>query len=368
MDRDLIGIWFGDPSSVYFVFNLFQNTLRQTTGTGLRRPQAVSRLYLLPRDSKTMATNVGLLDLEAELVSRISELSDVLNKKLNRVGDNAESKAVTVDPAPGPSTSNSNSSPSPSAPQPEGASESLNLPLRRFVWGVSPLSSVRLGHNALTSLMLQEKVVRNALPHATIPPWLDPLHVDIDDPRKLPLCWYGVPFYSDVVFAYAKRIRLGVYLKHALLNLKPGDLDIYQTWPKLVKWFEGESGLTMHLHQVWGERKPLLTFFSNHEMARVTEDMWEITGDLLDDMDYPEDCKPLWYLDRRLDVRVCVSVHYAPCSARLMRSPAVLVFEDFFLIEILSSLRVCLAFAAVLFFKFEFGVVSSSSAYRDCAP
>ncbi|KAM5543917.1 hypothetical protein V8D89_002534 [Ganoderma adspersum] len=219
-----------------------------------------------------MATHVSLLDLEAAFVPPISKLVDFIN----RVDDNS-----AVDPAP--STSNSNSSSSPSAPQPEGnsSSDSLNLPLRSFAWG--------------------KKMVRNVLPHATIPPWLDPLHVDIDDPRKLPLCWYGVPFYSDTVFAYAKRIRLGVDLKHANLNLKPGDLDVYQTWPKLVKWFEGESGLTMHLHQVWGERKPLLTFFSNHEMARVTEEMWEITGDLLDDMDYPEDCKPMWYLDRRLD-------------------------------------------------------------------
>ncbi|KAM5534938.1 hypothetical protein V8D89_011398 [Ganoderma adspersum] len=188
-----------------------------------------------------------------------------------------DNSATALDTAP----NNGDSSSSPSASSSKHASDSLNLRPRNFVWGA--------------------KVIRNALPHATIPPWLDPLHVNINDPRKLPLCWYGVPFYSDTVFAYAKRIRLGVYLKHANLNLKPGDLDVYQTWPKLVKWFEGESGLTMHLHQVWGERKPLLTFFSNHEMARVTEEMWEITGDLLDDMDYPEDCKPMWYLDRRLD-------------------------------------------------------------------
>ena len=158
----------------------------------------------------------------------------------------------------------------------------------------------------------QEKVIRDALPHPTIPPWLDPLDVDIDDPRKLPLCWYGVPFYSDTVFAYAQRIRQAAYIKREILHLKPGDLDIYKTWPKLVKWFEGESGLTMHLHQVWDQPYPLLTFFSNHEMARITEDMWRIIGDLLDDMDYPEGCQLLWYLDRNLCVRVSVLFALAP--------------------------------------------------------
>ena len=89
-------------------------------------------------------------------------------------------------------------------------------------------------------------------------------------------------------------------------------MDIYKTWPKLVKWFEGESGLTMHLHQVWDQPYPLLTFFSNHEMARITEDMWRIIGDLLDDMDYPEGCQLLWYLDRNLCVRVSVLFALAP--------------------------------------------------------
>ncbi|PIL27040.1 hypothetical protein GSI_10179 [Ganoderma sinense ZZ0214-1] len=181
-----------------------------------------------------------------------------------------------------PSSSNSESSSSvQSAPNPAEASESLKLPLRNFVWG--------------------SKLVRDALPHPMIPPWLDPLDVDIDDPRKLPLCWYGVPFYSDMVFAYAQRIRIAVYMKHENLNLKPGDLDTYKTWPKLVKWFEDQSGFTMHLHQVWDERKPLLTFFSNHEIPRVTEDMWEFINALLDDIGYPKDIEPMWYLDRRLD-------------------------------------------------------------------
>ncbi|KAM5543913.1 hypothetical protein V8D89_002530 [Ganoderma adspersum] len=183
-----------------------------------------------------------------------------------------------VDPAP--RNRNSSSSTPSSDTRPGGASDSLKLRPRNFVWGA--------------------KVIRNALPHPTIPPWLDPLDVDIDDPRKLPLCWYGVPFYSDTVFAYAQRIRVAAYIKREILHLKPGDLDIYKTWPKLVQWFEEQSGLTMHLHQVWDQPYPLLTFFSNHEMTRITDDRWRIIGDLLDDMDYPEHCKPMWYLDRNL--------------------------------------------------------------------
>ena len=159
----------------------------------------------------------------------------------------------------------------------------------------------------------QAKVIRNALPDPTIPPWLDPLDVDIDDPKKLPLCWYGVPFYSGVVFEYAKRIRLGVYLKRENLNLKPGDLDIYKTWPKFVKWFEEQSSFTMELHQVWDERMPLLTFFSNREIPRVTDENWELINAMLDEMEYPREIEPMWYLDRRLNVRVCV--HSIPCGA-----------------------------------------------------
>ena len=34
----------------------------------------------------------------------------------------------------------------------------------------------------------------------------------------------------------------------------------------------------MHLHQDWRERKPLLTFFSNHEMVRVMEENWGHAG------------------------------------------------------------------------------------------
>ncbi|PIL27038.1 hypothetical protein GSI_10177 [Ganoderma sinense ZZ0214-1] len=189
---------------------------------------------------------------------------------------NSDNGSAVVDPA-----SNNGSSPSSqSASHSKEDSGSLKMRPREFVWG--------------------KRVIRDILPRYTIPAWLDPLYVDIDDPRKLPLCWYGVPFYFDTIFEYARRIRVAVYAKRENLMLKPGDLDAYRTWPKLVEWFKDQSGLTMHLHQVWDEDEPLLTFFNNHEMEPVTEDMWRIIGDLLDDIDYPEECKPMWYLDRSL--------------------------------------------------------------------
>ncbi|KAM5543926.1 hypothetical protein V8D89_002543 [Ganoderma adspersum] len=226
---------------------------------------------------------VSFSDQVAMLVqTRVSLLpapavGDVTDPVINRAAGDSDSAKDAA-----PTKSN------PSSYSFKQASDSLKLPPCDFVWGTP---------------RTQAKVIRNALPHPTIPPWLDPLDVDIDDPRKLPLCWYGVPFYPDIVFAYAERIRLGIYLKEANLHFKCGDLDIYQTWPKLVKWFKDQSGFTMHLHQVWGERKPLLTFFSNHEMARVTEENWElqVINAMLDEMEYPRECEPMWYLDRRLD-------------------------------------------------------------------
>ena len=45
--------------------------------------------------------------------------------------------------------------------------------------------------------ILQEDVVRKALPDPVIPAWLNPRTVDVDNPLKLPLCWYGLPFFSE---------------------------------------------------------------------------------------------------------------------------------------------------------------------------
>ena len=211
--------------------------------------------------------------------------------------NSAATATATEDPAPGDSDSSS----SPPAFSPKQATNSRKIRPREFVWGVSRRRS-HVWACALTSI--QAKLIRNALPRPTIPRCLDPLTVDIDDPKKLPLCWYGVPFYPDIVFAYAERIRLGVYLEEKVLNLKAGDLDIYNTWPRLVKWFEEQSGFTMQLHQVWRAREPLLTFFCNHEMASVTRENWELIDAMLDEMEYPPECELMWYLDIGLNVRL----------------------------------------------------------------
>ncbi|TBU25612.1 hypothetical protein BD311DRAFT_741090 [Dichomitus squalens] len=168
---------------------------------------------------------------------------------------------------------------------PDGKSSSEDdeyplLPLHEFVWG--------------------EKLVRNTLPQAAIPPWLDPLHVDVDDPKKLPLCWYGVEFLPDLFFKYAERVGLAAYLKFTRAHMKEGDLDIFETWIRFTDWFEKKSGLKVDLIDVWGHEIPIMTVFSNHEIPRITDQMWRDACDLLDDMEFPDEFQLEWYLDRRL--------------------------------------------------------------------
>ena len=154
---------------------------------------------------------------------------------------------------------------------------------------------------------LQAKVIRNTLPQPSIPDWLDPLSVDVDDPKKLPLCWYGVAFRSDLVYKFAERVGLAGYLKFHCGALNPGDLDPYRTWVNFTTWFEKKSGLKLDLNMVWGHDVHILTMFSNHEIPRITDQMWRDACDLLDDMEFPWEYQLEWYLDRRL--AVCTSPH-----------------------------------------------------------
>ena len=48
----------------------------------------------------------------------------------------------------------------------------------------------------------------------------------------------------------------------------------------------------------------ILTFFSNHEIPRITDEMWGQICDLLDDIGYPWEYQTQWYLDRGYRVRV----------------------------------------------------------------
>ncbi|KAI1787554.1 hypothetical protein LXA43DRAFT_705843 [Ganoderma leucocontextum] len=129
---------------------------------------------------------------------------------------------------------------------------------------------------------------------------------DIDDPRKLPLCWYGVPFVDSLVFGFAERVGLASYYDKPNLRLKAGDLDIFETWARLEVWFKKKSGLKLDWILVWGERFPILTFWSNHELLRITKDMWGDVCDLIDDMGYGREFELMWYLDRSLDALYCL--------------------------------------------------------------
>ena len=124
--------------------------------------------------------------------------------------------------------------------------------------------------------MRRMRTPSGAYSHPTIPPWLDPLDVDADDPTKLPLCWYGVPFHSGLVFAYAWRTGVAVYsyMTRRILRLKPEDFSAYRTWPKLVEWLERKSGLKMHVKSMWGSPTPIFTFGASHEMSSITTKKW----------------------------------------------------------------------------------------------
>ncbi|PIL23428.1 hypothetical protein GSI_14739 [Ganoderma sinense ZZ0214-1] len=154
-------------------------------------------------------------------------------------------------------------------------------PLKDFKWG--------------------ENLVRKTLPVYTIPNWLNPSYVDVADPTEIPLCWYGVPFDRDLIYPYTERIGLASYYKEQMLRCQPGDLDVFRTWVNMVKWFEKLTGLKLDLNQVWGRPTPILTFFSNHELPRITKKQVSRIYDLLDDMDYDENSGPMWYLDQSLN-------------------------------------------------------------------
>nr|VWP00867.1 Transcriptional repressor TUP1 [Ganoderma boninense] len=143
-------------------------------------------------------------------------------------------------------------------------------------------------------------LVRKALPVGTIPRWLDPSRVDVAEPTKLPLCWYGVPFERDLIYPYLARIGLASYYKRELLRAKPGDLDVFRTWANMEKWFKRLSGIKLDLNLVWGHPTPILTFFSNHELLRITQAQVYRIDDLLEDIGYDRDCELMWYLDRNL--------------------------------------------------------------------
>ncbi|KAI1781708.1 hypothetical protein LXA43DRAFT_636939 [Ganoderma leucocontextum] len=70
-------------------------------------------------------------------------------------------------------------------------------------------------------------------------------------------------------------------------------------WARLEVWFKKKSGLKLDWILVWGERFPILT--SNHELLRITKDMWGDVCDLIDDMGYGPEFELMWYLDRSLD-------------------------------------------------------------------
>ncbi|KAM5534029.1 hypothetical protein V8D89_012349 [Ganoderma adspersum] len=190
-------------------------------------------------------------------------------------------------PAPAPGDQTSSTSDSHFTPElqptPEQQAQLRKQPMREFVWG--------------------ENLIRKTLPRPTLPRWLDPLWVDIHDPTQLPLCWYGVPFVPQLLYACAERIGLASYYTVEVLSSNPGDLDPFQTWGNVQEWFNKRSGLKLDLNLVWdeeGNSDTILTFWSNHEMNNITPKMWDLTCELLDYLEYGEEYELLWCLDHNL--------------------------------------------------------------------
>ncbi|TBU25605.1 hypothetical protein BD311DRAFT_741086 [Dichomitus squalens] len=181
-------------------------------------------------------------------------------------GEGSSDTGVTPSSATGGSSASTTAKSSSAVPN----TEKPKLPLHKYVWG------------------------------AVIPPWLDPLHVDVDDPKKLPLCWYGIEFLPDLVFKFTERVGLAAYLKYDCVHMKAGDLDIFRTWANFTTWFEMKTGLRLDLTLVWGHDVHIMTFFSNHELSRITDQMWRHACNLLDNMEVPDEFQLKWYLDRRL--------------------------------------------------------------------
>ena len=209
---------------------------------------------------------------------------------------------VGEQPPPSPDQTDSQSS---SKPSEEETSEDVKLPMREFKWGVS---FVIFSPWPVFNPVAKGTLLRSTLPTPLLPLWLSPTHVDIDDPRRLPLCWYGIHYLPKYLYEYAERAGFATYLRRDHFLLKAGTLDASQTWINLTDWFERKSGLEMHLRQVWGESDSILTFFSNHELRDVNDEKWGQVCDLLDAMEYPWEYQPQWYLDRRLEVCACISL------------------------------------------------------------
>ncbi|PIL23431.1 hypothetical protein GSI_14742 [Ganoderma sinense ZZ0214-1] len=163
----------------------------------------------------------------------------------------------------------------------------------------TPEERARICKEAMRDFKRGGDIIRKTLPLTTLPRWLDPLWVDVDDPTRLPLCWYGVPFIPKLVYAYAEHMRLASYYTQEVDRFMPGDLDQLRTWANMQDWFEKETGVKLELNLVWGEDgvpDHMLTFWSNHEMDNITTKMWDQVCDLLDYMDYEEDDSELMWM------------------------------------------------------------------------
>ena len=145
----------------------------------------------------------------------------------------------------------------------------------------------------------QGNAIKSLFPARRLPPQLNPICVDCDDPADLPLVWFGAVYDQDKVFDWALRRGWGVK------NL-PEDTKYNQwlTWPNIVKKVHEKYGMLIRTRDVFGipGENLLLAFYANRDIGRFNVKHRNAAHRMFKSMGYAED-ELKWYLDYLEDVR-----------------------------------------------------------------
>ncbi|RDX41025.1 hypothetical protein OH76DRAFT_1561832 [Lentinus brumalis] len=142
---------------------------------------------------------------------------------------------------------------------------------------------------------------RNILPASILPRALNPVYVECEDTRDIPLTWYGILWNSKVLLDYA--VKQGWAVRSKLSQL--GAYDIVPTWDRLKRHYYAKHGIAIRVRDVWAEQHDrvtkIVTFYHNREMPAWTKKQRFVVFDTLTEMGYmPGEAQ--WYLDAGEDL------------------------------------------------------------------
>ena len=100
--------------------------------------------------------------------------------------------------------------------------------------------------------------------------------------------WRGLPFVKRTFLRYAQIKGLDVRTGDALV------LDDDETWVSVRDRFHDETGVRMSVREL-GRSLPILAFYSNREMDRITQRQKVYIRRFLLEMGYAEDFPLVWY-------------------------------------------------------------------------